>query len=165
VPDADPSEVAGHVRDVETSRPEDTEALGEALGAAARGRELLGLVGELGAGKTCLVRGLARGLGADPERVHSPSFVMVTEYGGGRLPLAHVDLYRLEGPRVDELFLREVLYGEGVAAVEWFDRLPPGAGDEVLLVTLRYAGGDRRTIRLEAHGARHVRWLDAALST
>ena len=61
-----------------THTPAETEALGEALGRAARGGELIGLVGELGAGKTCLVRGLARGLGADPDRVHSPSFITVT---------------------------------------------------------------------------------------
>src|SRR5439155_17540876 len=108
-----------HVRTHErvTHTPAETEALGEVLGRAARGGELIGLVGELGAGKTCFVRGLARGLGADPDRVHSPSFITVTEYAGGRLPLAHVDLYRLEAPLADPLFLRDVLYGDGVAAV------------------------------------------------
>jgi len=142
-------------REVTTHTPEETEALGEAFGRAARGGELIGLVGELGAGKTCLVRGLARGLGIDPERVHSPSFTIVTEYPGGRLPLAHVDLYRLDAPRDQAPFLRDVLYGEGVAAVEWFDRLGLAAGDEALLVTLRFTPGGGRAIRLEARGARH----------
>src|SRR5205807_8587717 len=100
-----------------TRSPEETGALGELLGRAARGGELIGLVGELGAGKTCLVRGLARGLGADPDRVHSPSFITVTEYPGGRLLLVHVDLYRLEQPVSDDLWLREALYGDGAAAV------------------------------------------------
>lgn len=152
--------------ELETAAPEETEALGTRLGRAARGGELIGLVGELGVGKTCLVRGLALGLGIDPTVVHSPSFTIVTEYGGGRLPLHHVDLYRLEQPLDDELSLREVLYGEGVAAVEWFDRLLPAAGDEILLVTLRHVGRrsepDRRRIRLAAHGVRHTRLLDAA---
>src|SRR5213080_325372 len=116
-------EVTVRARETTTRDPEETEALGEALGRAARGGELIGLVGELGAGKTCLVRGLARGLGADPDRVHSPSFITVTEYPGGRLPLVHVDLYRLADPLAEELSLREALYGEGVAAVEWFDRI------------------------------------------
>ncbi len=107
------------------------------------------------------MRGLARGLGIDPERVHSPSFTIVTEYPGGRLPLAHVDLYRLEAPGDQAPFLRDVLYGEGVAAVEWFDRLGPAAGDEALLVTLRFAPGGGRAIRLEARGARHERLLAA----
>ncbi|MFN8543448.1 MAG: tRNA (adenosine(37)-N6)-threonylcarbamoyltransferase complex ATPase subunit type 1 TsaE [Candidatus Binatia bacterium] len=141
--------------------PEETEALGEAIGRAATGGELLGLSGELGAGKTCLVRGLARGLGADPELVHSPTFTIATEYRGGRLPLTHVDLYRLETPVADELFLRDVLFGAGVVAVEWFERLLPAAGAEYLLVTLHHARGDRRTIRLEAHGPRHERLLAA----
>ncbi|HLK11996.1 MAG TPA: tRNA (adenosine(37)-N6)-threonylcarbamoyltransferase complex ATPase subunit type 1 TsaE [Candidatus Binatia bacterium] len=152
-------------REVESTGPADTEALGEALGRAAAGGELIGLTGDLGSGKTCLVRGIARGLGADPDLVHSPTFVIATEYRGGRLPLAHVDLYRLESPGTDALSLRDVLYGEGVAAVEWFERLPPAAGEEALLVTLRHGGGDRRTIRLEAHGPRHERLLAAALGT
>ena len=146
-----------------THTPAETEALGEALGRAARGGELIGLVGELGAGKTCLVRGLARGLGADPDRVHSPSFITVTEYPGGRLPLVHVDLYRLADPLAEELSLREALYGEGVAAVEWFDRMVAVAGDEHLVVTLRHAGHESRTIRLEARGGRHERLLERAV--
>src|SRR5262245_50055841 len=143
-----------------SASPEETEALGRALGETATGGELVGLVGELGAGKTCLVRGLAQGLGIDPAAVHSPSFTIVNDYRGGRLTLQHVDLYRLERPLDDELFLRDVLYGEGVAAVEWFDRLLPAAGDEVLLVTLAYGGAGRR-IRLEPRGLRHQRWLTA----
>jgi tRNA threonylcarbamoyladenosine biosynthesis protein TsaE len=147
--------------DLETASAAETEAVGEALGRAARGGELIGLVGELGAGKTCLVRGLARGLGVDPERVHSPSFTIVTEYPGGRLPLAHVDLYRLAAPLGDDAFLRDVLYGRGVAAVEWFDRLAH-PGDEVLVVSLRFVAGERRAIRLEARGAHHADVLNRA---
>ena len=140
-------------REIETHSAEETEALGEALGHAVRGGELIGLVGDLGAGKTCFVRGLARGLGIDSERVRSPSFIMVTEYPGGRLPLTHVDLYRLEAPVDDAGFLRDALYGEGVVAVEWFDRL--ATAGEALRVTFRFAGEGRRVIRLEACGRRH----------
>jgi tRNA threonylcarbamoyladenosine biosynthesis protein TsaE len=152
-------------RELVSRGPEETEALGEALGRAAGGRELLGLIGDLGAGKTCFVRGLARGLGIDPTSVHSPTFTIVTEYRGGRLVLQHVDLYRLERPLDDELFFRDVLYGDGVAAVEWFDRLLPAAGDEVLVVTLGYAARhtpDERVVRFEARGPRHRGWLAAA---
>lgn len=148
-------------RELQSHCPEDTEAVGEALGRAARGGELLGLIGDLGAGKTCFVRGLARGLGIDPERVHSPSFTIVTEYAGGRLALAHVDLYRLEAPCTDALFLRDVLYGDGVAAVEWFDRLVPEDEEEVLLVTLAFTPQGRE-IRLEARGPRHEALLGRA---
>jgi tRNA threonylcarbamoyladenosine biosynthesis protein TsaE len=146
-------------RELTSRSPEETEALGERLGRAAEGGELIGLVGELGAGKTCLVRGLARGLGIDPERVHSPSFTIMTEYPDGRLPLVHIDLYRLERPREEAPFLRDVLYGEGVATVEWFDRLGVDAGDEALVVTLCVQAGEGRAIRLEAREPRHERLL------
>src|SRR5215470_17867052 len=146
------------VREVETTSPAETEALAARLGATAEAGLVLGLEGELGAGKTCFVRGLARGLEADPEAVASPTFVIATEYRGGRLPLHHVDLYRLEPALRDTLFLREVLHGPGVAAVEWFDRLLPDVADDVLRVRLRYGEGDQRVIRLAAVGARHAQW-------
>ena len=150
-------------RVLETASAEDTEALGRRLGETAPSGGLLGLVGDLGAGKTCLVRGLATGLGIDADAVHSPSFTIVTEYGGGRLPLQHVDLYRLEAGRIDELFFRDVLFGDGVAAVEWFDRLGGAVSDEALIVELAHAPHGRRTVRLAASGARHAAWLAAAL--
>ena len=149
--------------DLETAGPLETETLAERIGRTAEAGALIGLEGELGAGKTCFVRGLARGLGVDSDVVASPTFIIATEYRGGRLPLHHVDLYRLEPPLADTLFLREVLYGEGVAAVEWFDRLPPACADDALRVVLTYAEGDRRTIRLTAHGGRHEAWLARAL--
>jgi len=152
--------VRGH--EVETRAPEETEALGAAIGRAAQGGELIGLVGELGSGKTCFVRGLAAGLGIDAGRITSPSFTIVSEHRGGRLVLQHVDLYRLEPSREDERLLRDVLYGQDVAAVEWFDRLRSADGDEVLLVRLDFAGDERRAVRLEARGARHERLLRLA---
>src|SRR4029077_412627 len=88
-------------REATPASPDETEALGARLGRAARGGELLGLVGDLGAGETCLVRGLAAGLGGGPDVVHSPPFVIATEYRGGRLALHPVDLYRCEPPLVD----------------------------------------------------------------
>ena len=144
---------------LETASPEETEALGRSLGATAPAGGLLALVGELGAGKTCLVRGLAIGLGADDDQVQSPSFVIMTEYRGGRLPVHHIDLYRLEPSQIDEIWLRDALYGTGVAAVEWFDRLPAPPPDDVLRIELRHGTGDRRIIQLIADGGRHVRWL------
>lgn len=145
-----------------TSSPKETRAVGRTLGRTAPAGGLLALVGELGAGKTCLVGGLAEGLGADADRVQSPSFVIATEYPGGRLPLHHVDLYRLETGKIDELFFRDILYGDGVAAVEWFDRLPPPPPTEILALTLRHGRGDERTIDAEASGPRHEAWLAAA---
>jgi tRNA threonylcarbamoyladenosine biosynthesis protein TsaE len=103
--------------------PAETEALGEAWGRAAQRGLVIALSGDLGAGKTQLVRGLARGLGC-PGRVHSPTFTLVNVYSGGRLPLFHLDLYRLEtrgqihGAGVDEY-----LQPDGVAVIEWAERL------------------------------------------
>jgi tRNA threonylcarbamoyladenosine biosynthesis protein TsaE len=153
----------GPERTVHSAGPLETEALGRRFGETALAGGVLALVGALGAGKTCFVRGLAAGLGADADEVHSPSFVMMTEYPGGRLALHHIDLYRLEHSQIDEIWLRDALYGNGVAAVEWFDRLGSASPADFLAVEFRYRSQDGRTIRVTARGARHARWLAAAL--
>ncbi len=107
-----------------TSRsPGETERLGETWAREAKPGWVVGLTGELGAGKTQLVKGFARGLGIDT-RVHSPTFTLVNEYAGGRLPLFHLDLYRLDSPdQVVSSGLEEYLFSPpGVALVEWIER-------------------------------------------
>ncbi len=102
--------------------PAETEVLGEQWGRNATPGLVIGLSGDLGAGKTQLVKGLARGLGI-PARVHSPSFTLVNTYAGGRLPLYHLDLYRLENTRqIIEAGLEEYLSPEGVTVIEWAER-------------------------------------------
>ena len=103
--------------------PAETEALGEAWGRAAVSGLVIGLTGDLGAGKTQLVKGLARGLGVTA-RVHSPTFTLVNEYPGGRLPLFHLDLYRLETRgQIIAAGLEDFLYEpDGVAVIEWAER-------------------------------------------
>ena len=104
--------------------PGETEALGERWGRAAESGLIIGLTGELGAGKTQLVKGLARGLGI-AARVHSPTFTLVNEYDGGRLRLFHLDLYRLEtSDQIHGAGLDEYLLPEGVAVIEWAERWP-----------------------------------------
>ena len=105
--------------------PEDTFAIGEAWGREAQRGWVIGLSGDLGAGKTQLVKGLARGLGS-PARVHSPTFTLLTQYDGGRLPLFHVDLYRLETPeQIVGAGLEPYLENpDGVTVVEWAERWP-----------------------------------------
>ncbi len=101
----------------------ETEALGEKFGRAAERGWVIALSGELGAGKTQLVKGLARGLGVTA-RVHSPTFTLVNEYGGGRLKLFHLDLYRLESRgQILSAGLEEFLQPDGVAVVEWAERI------------------------------------------
>lgn len=103
--------------------PADTEALGERFGRAARRGWIVALSGDLGAGKTQFVKGLARGLGS-PARVHSPTFTLVNEYGGGRLNLFHLDLYRLESAaQILSAGVEEFLSPDGVTVVEWAERL------------------------------------------
>ncbi len=108
--------------------PAETEALGETLGHAARRGWVIALMGGLGAGKTRMVRGVARGLEI-PARVHSPSFTLVNEYDGGRLKLFHLDLFRLETrAQIFSAGLHGFLQPDGVAVIEWAERL--GAGDQ-----------------------------------
>jgi tRNA threonylcarbamoyladenosine biosynthesis protein TsaE len=103
--------------------PAETEALGEQWGRAAGTGLVLALSGDLGAGKTQLVKGLARGLGVTA-RVHSPTFTLVNEYTGGRLRLFHLDLYRLETPaQIQSAGVEEFLQPDGVAVIEWAERL------------------------------------------
>ena len=103
--------------------PAETQSLGEEWGRAAKSGWVIGLSGDLGAGKTQLVKGLSRGLGV-AERIHSPTFALLNEYSGGRLPLFHLDLYRLEnreqilGAGLEEYFYQP----RGVAVVEWIER-------------------------------------------
>jgi tRNA threonylcarbamoyladenosine biosynthesis protein TsaE len=102
--------------------PSETEALGEEWGRAARRGMIIGLSGDLGAGKTQLVKGLARGLGIT-KRVHSPTFALVNIYTGGQLTLFHLDLYRLETrEQILAAGLEEYLRPDGVTVIEWAER-------------------------------------------
>ena len=115
-----------------TRSEDETIALARELAAGLGPGAVVLLSGDLGAGKTAFVRGVAQGLGIDPADVSSPTFTLVHEYGGGRLTLYHADLYRLEGAATEDLGLEEMGVKDGVLAVEWADRLThtmPGATD------------------------------------
>ena len=107
----------------------ETMAFGRQLAATLQPGDVLALSGDLGAGKTCLVKGIAAGLGI-PHEVTSPTFTLIHEYGGGRCPLAHIDLYRLETPRAAmAIGIEDYLSGSGITVIEWAERieslLPP----------------------------------------
>jgi tRNA threonylcarbamoyladenosine biosynthesis protein TsaE len=144
---------------VETSSPRETKLWGRRLGSLLQGGELIALMGDLGAGKTCLIKGLARGLRLGEEQILSPTFTMIQEHRG-RLPLYHIDLYRLEAVALDDLGLREYVFSEGVAAVEWFDRLRDGERLSRLAIRMAFAGATRRTIEFAATGEPHYRLID-----
>jgi len=138
--------------------PAETEALGEHWGRAAAPGLVLALSGDLGAGKTQLVKGLARGLGVTA-RVHSPTFTLVNEYGGGRLTLFHLDLYRLEtAAQLVSAGIEEFLSPDGVAVVEWAERLSAlgfrGAGPgRAVAVTIEILSETERKIIYDDFGA------------
>ena len=129
-----------------TSSEEQTSAAGEALARTLHPGDVVLLYGDLGAGKTAFVRGLAGGLGAEPGEVSSPTFTLVQEYAG-RATLFHVDLYRLEPREVDDLGLEELIAGDGIVAVEWADRWR-GRPDDAIEVRIEDAGEEMRRIRI-----------------
>jgi tRNA threonylcarbamoyladenosine biosynthesis protein TsaE len=139
-------------------------ALGQALGRAAAAGDTIALTGDLGAGKTVLVQGLAAGLGFDGP-VTSPTFTLIHLLQGGRLPLAHADLYRLD--RLEELEaigLEEHLGGDGVAAVEWADKLPGVMPADTLWLHLEVTGEQTRRVTFRTAGPRAAALLAAALA-
>ena len=134
-----------------TTSLEETEALGEQIGRALEPETVVALFGELGAGKTTLTKGIARGLGV-PDLVHSPTFTLIHEHKG-RFPVYHIDLYRLESGQLIDLGYEEYVYGQGVTIIEWAERagdlLPPDRLD------IRISGqDDQRTLDLTATGPR-----------
>jgi len=138
-----------------TRSPEATRALGRALGEALFAGAFVALVGELGSGKTVLVQGIAEALGAGGS-VSSPSFVIVNEYRG-RIPVFHVDLYRIGDARsLADLGYRELFYGDGVALVEWADRVPELLPADRLTATLSFEGPSDRRVTLAATGPLHA---------
>src|SRR4051794_20383897 len=136
---------------ITTHSEEDTRAAGRALAATLTAGAVVLLFGDLGAGKTAFVKGLAEGLGEQRDEVSSPTFTLVQEYRGGRLTLFHVDLYRIDDPReIDDLGLDE-LAEEGVLAIEWAEKLPPSRhprDGRAVTVRIQHGEGDSRTITL-----------------
>src|SRR3954470_8081173 len=120
-----PSGSSGHLQETRhvTRSEAETAAVARELATRLRSGSILLLSGNLGAGKTAFVRGLAAGLGVDPEDVSSPTFTLIHEYRGGRLTLYHADLYRLERAATADLGLEELGISDGVLAIEWPDRL------------------------------------------
>jgi len=140
-------------RQLEWNDLADTERFGAALGAALRPGDVVGLRGDLGAGKTTLAGAVARALGVPrDEAVTSPTFTLINEHTG-RLPIYHMDLYRLGDPsELYDLGLWEYYDGDGVCLVEWCDRFDDLWPDQALVVTLELLDGERRRVTLEGVG-------------
>ena len=129
-----------------TNSAAETRALGEKLASRLKAGDVVVLEGELGAGKSELARGIARGLGVT-ETVTSPSFTILNVYESGRCPLYHFDWYRLESEEeLYELGMDEYLGGDGIAVVEWAERCPEAVPENVLRIRLEVTGGESRRI-------------------
>ena len=136
-------------RSVVTRSEAATRVAGEELAPTLRAGDIVLLVGDLGMGKTVFARGLARGLGVEEEQVRSPSFTLVNRYTG-RHVVYHIDLYRIDRPeQLQELGLEEILEGDGVAVVEWAERLGPYRPARAIEVRLADRGGSVREITIE----------------
>jgi len=141
-----------------THSAEQTQKLGTSIGELAEPGDIFLLVGNLGAGKTCLTQGIAWGLNIQ-EYTLSPSFVIMRELHG-RLPLYHMDFYRLENiAEISDLGLDDYLYGKGVCVIEWANRGLTVLPEDHLLITVDYISENDRNFVLEAKGERYVKMI------
>jgi len=142
-----------------TSRSSDqTHKLGQIIGELSRAGDIILLSGPLGAGKTCLAQGIAKGMDIH-ENTASPSYVLLREFSG-RIPLYHLDLYRLEFNEIGELGLDDYLYGQGVCVIEWAERGQYLLPAHHLQLTLNYSNDTTRLISIEPHGEHYVRMAE-----
>ena len=141
---------------VYTHSPEDTRELGIKIGRLCQAADVIALDGDLGAGKTCLIQGLAEGLGVSKKSyVRSPTFTILNVHNG-RVPLYHFDLYRLSSlDELEEIGYREYLYGEGVSAVEWASNVEGAIPEECLRIAIKRIGEEEREIEITSRGAKY----------
>jgi tRNA threonylcarbamoyladenosine biosynthesis protein TsaE len=140
---------------------DDTQKLGEEIGCLLSAGDIVCLYGELGTGKTVLSKGLAKGLGVPGQDVvRSPSFVLIHHYHG-RVPVYHADLYRLNGPAdIAEIGLRELLGGDGVAVIEWADKLNASLPSDRLEISLEHHSEEMRLITIHPQGTRYYQLVE-----
>ena len=138
---------------VTTTSPEQTFNFGEGLGRILEKGDVVALVGDLGAGKTTLTQGIARGLGVSCEwYVTSPTFTLINEYPG-RLPVYHLDCYRLDSPsEIEDLGMEEYLQGDGVAIIEWAEKIDSLLPEDYVRIVLEYIDQSVRKMRVQAFG-------------
>lgn len=145
-----------------TNCPAETEELALKLASFLRGGEVLALRGDLGAGKTRFTQGLAKGLGIK-RKVNSPTFTLIKEYQGTKLPLYHMDVYRLED-EWEELGFEEYFYGQGVTVIEWPEKIFGQLPSERLEITISKLGETRRKISFLPIGKRYEQLVNEVLA-
>jgi tRNA threonylcarbamoyladenosine biosynthesis protein TsaE len=144
-----------------TKSLDETRALGTKIGASIEAATVIALIGDLGSGKTAFVQGLAAGLGVPGHvTITSPTFTLVNEYPG-RKRLFHVDLYRIEQPdEIETVGLDEILYGDGVVAVEWAEKLSGQLPGPFIEIHIDYVSETSRKFTIQAHGRRETGLLE-----
>ncbi len=152
-----------------SSSVKQTLGIGRSIAGGLQAGDIICLFGNLGSGKTVLTKGIAEGLGLRKKDVISPSFVLIRQYKGRRLPLYHFDLYRLNKAReVILLGYEEYFYGDGVSVVEWADRLGKLLPENYLRIDLRVKGATKRELKISANGRRYRKlqeMIDEDIST
>ena len=146
-----------------TANPMETQTLGEKIGKTLKQGDVIALIGDLGTGKTCLTQGIARGVGiAADEVVNSPSYILINEYNG-RIPIYHIDLYRLEdSAEIAELGLSEYMEGDGICIIEWAERMADALPDTTITICITLEEvSDNKTFALigqspEDENIRHI---------
>jgi tRNA threonylcarbamoyladenosine biosynthesis protein TsaE len=141
---------------LQTKNTLETVRIGKSIGSLLQPGDVVALVGELGAGKTQCIKGLAAGVGVGkPTYVSSPSFTLINEYPG-RAPFYHIDLFRLKSEKeAEELGLDEYFQGEGVTAIEWADKIPSLLPKEILWIHIHYTGQHIRSLKIVGRGKRY----------
>lgn len=153
----------GYGIQLKTKGVRETISIGRTLGKSLSAGDVICLTGELGTGKTCFVKGLAGGLGIKGKIVTSPTFIIIREYKG-RIPLYHIDLYRIGFvDDIRDIGMEEMIYGHGVTAIEWAERIKDILPDERIDVTLKYVDEKTRNIGVKAFGLHHKEVLKKAL--
>ncbi|MBM4306695.1 MAG: tRNA (adenosine(37)-N6)-threonylcarbamoyltransferase complex ATPase subunit type 1 TsaE [Deltaproteobacteria bacterium] len=151
---------------VYSKSPSETIRIGKAIGSYLQAGDVVALIGELGAGKTQLIKGLAEGTGVkNSAYVSSPSFTLINEYKG-KTPFYHIDLYRLgEEKEAEGLGLEEYFQGDGITAVEWADRILSLLPKEFLRIHIHYTGKNTRSIEIVGKGMRFLNLVNQIQSS
>ena len=141
---------------IQTKSASETIRIGRSIGGRLLPGDVVALVGELGAGKTQFIKGLAAGAGiGNPTYISSPSFTLINEYPG-KVTFYHIDLFRLgKEEEAEELGLEDYFQGEGITAIEWADKIPSLLPKELLLIRIAYTGRNTRCLEISGKGDRY----------
>jgi tRNA threonylcarbamoyladenosine biosynthesis protein TsaE len=146
---------------VQTKSSAETIRIGKSIGSRLLPGDVVALMGELGAGKTQLIKGIATGVGVGkPTYISSPSFTLINEYPG-RIPFYHIDLFRLGWEKeAEELGLEDYFQSEGITVIEWADKIPSLLPKEMLLIHIVYTGKNKRFLEITGKGKRYLNLVD-----